>query len=190
MIKTYINKTTDLLLKLKILGLIILLLTCTSCGFHLQHEKFSFPGATIYLQTNNPYSNLAQALKRELRANNITVTTTPPTQGLILTILSDTNTQTLISSSNTQQTNQYNLQVNVIFNLSTHNQTPIIGPESLIEIRTLTVQASQVLGSSTESLLLYPAMRSAIAHAIIQRITSPQVTKLIRTTLKNNFLPT
>jgi len=150
------------------------------CGFHLQGERH-FPTSLqrIYLSTNDPYGHLARQLQQYLITSHVQLAKSPSEANVLLRIISDVASQDLLSVSSTQQTRQYILRVTVIFDIADAKGTPLITPQSLVETRSLTVQSNQILGSSNEATLLYQQMRRMLAYAIINRITSEEITQMI-----------
>lgn len=176
---------------IRLLSLLSLAALFSGCGFHLQGEKTLAPPLhRLYLQTNDPYGTLARSLQQYLRLSNVYLVSSPAQASTILAIRDDTTSQELLSVSGTQQTRQYNLKVTVIFDITDSTGRPLIGPQTLIETRTMTVQANQILGSSNEANLFYQQMRRNISYAIINRIASNEVTEAITNSLSHTSTPT
>lgn len=157
---------------------------CTSvligCGFHLQGEvPLAPPLKKLYLQTDDPYGTLSRDLQENMKLSHVVLVDSPDQAETILAITHDDATQTLLSVSGTQQTRQYNLAVTVTFNVSDNKGNPIIGDQTLQESRTITVQSNQILGSSNEATLYYQQMRQILATAIMNRLSSTDVTDTI-----------
>lgn len=162
----------------------LLLLTCclllTSCGFHLQGEaKLAPPLHRLYLQTPDPYGNLARNLKQYLKMSKVRLVPSPTQAETILAVTRDETAQEFISVSATTQTRQYRLKVTVVFEITNSKGQVIIDPQTLVEERIITIQSNQILGSSNETALLYQQMRRALAYAIINRIASRDITRAI-----------
>lgn len=154
-----------------------------SCGFHLQGEKhLAQPLQNLYLQTPDPYGQLARSLKQYLKLSKVRLGATPAEATTILTITQDEPSQELLSVSGTQQTRQYTLRVTVTFNITTTKGVTILGPQTLSESRTITIQSNQILGSSNEANLFYQQMRRNLAYSILNRIASREVTRILNET--------
>ncbi|VVC76234.1 LPS-assembly lipoprotein LptE [Aquicella siphonis] len=168
-----------------------LLLLClgfalAGCGFHLQGEtRLAPPLHRMYLQTSDPYGQLARNLQQYLKLSKVQLVSSPQEATAILNILHDNTSQELLSVSGTQQTRQYTLKVTVTFEISDAKGRTIISPQTLSESRTMTVQSNQVLGSSNEASLFYQQMRRTLAYAIMKRIASKEITQAI----ENAFHP-
>ena len=55
----------------------------------------------------------------------------------------------------------------------------LVETQTLSEERTMTIQSDQILGGSNEANLIYQQMRQALSYAIINRISSQEITDLI-----------
>lgn len=152
----------------------------SSCGFHLQGEKkLALPLQRLYLQTRDPYGYLARNLQESLIMSHVCLATCPSDASTILNILQDYNSQTLLTVNSTTQTRQYELRVTVVFEISDHCGRLIIPPQTLTESRVITIQSNQILGSSNETNLYYQQMRRTLANAIMNRISSKEITCLV-----------
>ncbi len=154
-------------------------MTCclSACGFHLQGEtNLATPLHRMYLQAQDPYGPLARYLQDYLKMSHVQLVAAPDLANSILVIENDRNSQSLLSVSATQQTRQYNLSVNVTFSVTNKNGRVIIAPQSFTETRALTIQSSQVLGSSNEAANIYQQIRRSLAAAIINRLSSQEIT--------------
>jgi LPS-assembly lipoprotein len=162
------------------LALFSFIFLLTACGFHLQSKaKLAEPLHRMYIQATDPYSHFVRYLEQYLKMSDINLVTTIAEANTLFVIMKDEASQELLSVSSTQQTRQYNLKVTVIFQITDTRGRVLIGPQVLSENRVITVQASQILGSSNETNMIYQQMRRMIAYAIINRLTSNEVTKII-----------
>ncbi|MBX3709756.1 MAG: hypothetical protein KIT56_03415 [Gammaproteobacteria bacterium] len=167
-------------LTFKFITLCLTLMALASCGFHPQGEtQLAMPLHQLYLQTPDPYGQLARSIQQYLKMSKVQLTASPAEAHTILSILHDDTSQELLSVSGTQQTRQYTLKVTVIFEINDAKGRTIVSPQTLSESRTITVQSNQVLGSSNEANLFYQQMRHTLAYAIINRIASREITKNI-----------
>ena len=152
----------------------------TACGFHLHGEMpLAPPLHHMYLQAHDPYGSLARDLQGYLKMSNVELASSPENANTILVILKDENLQQLQSVSGTQQTRQYELKVNVVFEINDTKGRTLVSPQTLSESRTITIQSNQILGSSNETNLYYQQMRRLLAYAIMNRMASKDVTNAI-----------
>lgn len=165
---------------LKLLIILLLTTTLSSCGFHLQREMPLAPALhRLYLQSAEPYGMLARNLKQYLKLSKVELTASPKEAQTVLVILRDQNIETLLSVNATQKTRQYNLYVVVDFQITDANGRIIVPPQSLTETRIITIQSNQILGGSNAASLLYQDLRRAISYAIMNRLASHEITNLI-----------
>lgn len=162
-----------------------LILCLMSCTFQPQSAlSMASPLQTMYLQTADPYGNLAQFLRDALLRSNIKLTNTPETANSILVITADQTSQDLLSVNDTQQTRQYNLHVTVSFIVTNRKGVSLLPQQTITETRAITVQSNQILGSSNEATLSFQQMRRALANAIVFRLASHQVTAIVNDSAK------
>lgn len=167
-------------MNIRLFFILLFSLSLTGCGFHLQGEKHLAPPLhRLYLQTPDPYGQLARSLKQYLKMSGVKLVSSPHDATTVLTILRDEPTQELLSVSGTQQTRQYTLIVTVTFEISDPKGLTLVSPQTLSESRTITIQSNQVLGSSNEANLFYQQMRRTLAYNILNRIASREISHLI-----------
>ena len=152
----------------------------SACGFHLQRgRELALPLHRLQLQAQDPYGALSRYLKQYLHFSHVKIVDNAAQADTILSILADVSSQTLISVSGTQQTRQYNLVVAVTFTLTDTKGHILLPAETLSESRVVTIQSSQILGSSNEVNLFSQQMHRAIANAIINRLAAKEVVQII-----------
>lgn len=164
----------------KVFATFCMALLLVSCGFHLQGIlPLAEPLKRLCLQTPDSYGYLARNLEQYLRMSGVVLVTDPKLASATLQVTADDNSQKLISISSTQQTRQYNLIVTVNFQINDQQGRVILPTQILTEARTITVQSSQILGSSNEANMFYQQMRRNLAYAIMNRIASKEVTQVV-----------
>ena len=152
----------------------------SACGFHLRGEAPLSPSLkNLYIQTADPYGALTRNLRVYLKTSGVELTDSPQSARTILHIISDTQSQQLLSVSGLQQTRQYNLLLTVVFEVTTPKGTILVPPQTLTESRILTTLSDQILSSTNEQTTLYQQMRLAIVYDIINRLSSHDVTNLL-----------
>ena len=162
------------------LGLMLAFLSLSACGFHLRGEMpLAKPLHSLYIQSIDPYGVLVKELEQSLKMSHVTLTANPNDADTTLVITRDDTAQTLLSVGGTQQTRQYQLSVTVTFEIVDATGRVIIAPQSIAEARVITIQSSQILGSSNEASLYFQQMRRQLASAIMYRLASRQVTNAI-----------
>lgn len=160
------------------------------CGFHMQGEvPLAPPLKRMYLQTDDPYGSLSRDLQQHLKLSHVTLVPEQSDADTVLAITQDSATQSLLSVSGTQQTRQYNLTVTVVFSLLDNHGNTLLSNQSLQETRAITVQSNQILGSSNEANLYYQQMRRILAQAIMNRLSSQEVTESVNAAFTKPVTP-
>lgn len=151
-----------------------------SCGFHLQGPMPLVQQLhTLYLQAADPYGQLEKSLRDYLKQSQVQLVEKSELAKTELVILQDEETQELLSVNATQQTRQYNLHVNVAFEITDNQGNTIVNSQKLTETRTLTMQSNTVLGSSNEATLYYQQMRRSLAIRIMNILSSGNVSQTV-----------
>ncbi len=164
--------------RLRIIVMLFCLTILAGCGFHLRGEiTLAPPLKRLYLQSPQPYGELARNLRQGLKAADVQLTDTPQQAATVLDILSEKTTQQLLSVGGTQQTRQYNLLLSVVFQVTTPTGKVLIPPQTVTDTQALTVQADQILGGSNEQNNLYHQMRQDIVFDLLNRLASRTATE-------------
>lgn len=166
--------------------IMVCLISCflSGCGFHLQGQmSLAPPLQRIYLQTTDPYGLLARHLRQYLHASHVEVVNSIADADAALVILQNDETDVLLSVNSTQQTRQFNLILNVTFEITDNKGAILVIPQVMSESRTITTQSNLILGSSNEANLFYQQMKRAIAYKIVMRIASKDITEILITAL-------
>lgn len=165
--------------------LLIVILCLSSCGFQLRGSApLSPPLKRLYIQTANPYGTLTNNLRDYLKTSGVEVTDSPQNALTVLHIISETQSQQLLSVSGLQQTRQYSLTLAVTFEVTTPQGVVLMPALTLSENRTLTTLSDLILAGTNEQNTLYQQMRQAIIYDIINRLSSRDVTILLMKTDK------
>ena len=159
---------------------LFLFICLTACGFKLRGElPLAPPLHNLYLQTADPYGELARNLKLYLKSSGVHLTDTANTASTVFVIQKEETSQQLLSVGGTQQTRQYNLILAVTFEITTPQGVVLVPSQLLSQSRTIPIQSNQILGGSNEANNLYSQMRQSIVYDIMSRIASQDVTKLV-----------
>lgn len=156
----------------------------TGCGFHLQGEiELAPPLHRLSLKAPDAYGQLARNLQQYLKASKVQLVSSPAEAKTVLVILQDNPSEELISVSGTNQTRQYYLRVTVVFEITDPIGRVLVSPQTLVALRTITIQSNQILGGSNEATLFYQQMRRELAYAIMNRIASKEITRTLMAAL-------
>jgi LPS-assembly lipoprotein len=144
-----------------------------SCGFHLRGpETLAPPLHRIYVKIGDPYGQLAKNIKQSLLLSQVEITSSPESATTVLDIVSEKTGQQLLGVGGTQQTRQYKLTLTVTFQVTDSKGSVLVPLQQVAEWRTISIQASQVLGGSNEANSLYQQMRQAIVFDIMTLLGS------------------
>jgi LPS-assembly lipoprotein len=143
------------------------------CGFRLQGVADELPVETAqtYLETENPYSEFYDSLRRALRERGASVVETPQDARAILRILEDNAGQRILSVSARNVPREYEVYYVVTFSLEAEGR-PLIEPESLILTRSYTYDETEVLGKSAEENELRQSLAADLARQVVRRIAA------------------
>ena len=160
--------------------LILLLISITSCGYHLRGSMpLAPPLHKLYLETTDPYGLLTRYLKQFLKVSGVTLVEKCEDSTAVLIILREATSQQLLGMSGTQQTRQYNLILNVTFQVNDPLGKVLIPPQNIMETRSFTIKSDQILAGSNEANNLYNQMRQAIVYDMMARLSSNEMTRLL-----------
>jgi LPS-assembly lipoprotein len=150
------------------------------CGYHWRGPMtLAPPLQKMYLQTSNPYGQLARNLRQYLKMSHVHLVTKPQDASTILALLSENTTEQLLGISGTQQTRQYNLILTVTFQVTDQHGRLLVPPQTVYETRALTLNSGQILSGSNQAESLYQQMRQAIIYAIVSQLAAENITALL-----------
>jgi LPS-assembly lipoprotein len=162
------------------LSLLALCSLLSACGFHFRGQvPLAPPLKKMYLQSEDPYSQLTRNVKQSLKISGVELVDTADKADTILDIIRETNSEQLLSIGGTQQTRQYNITLTVTFQITDAHGKVLVPIESLSETRSLTILSNQILGGSNEENNLFVQMRRAIVYDIMSRLSSSDVSALV-----------
>lgn len=162
-----------------IITLLLTLMLC-ACGFHpRQPLPLAKPLQNLYVQSRTPYGSLTRNLKQYLQMSGVRLATSPQQATTILNITQEIMSQDLLSINSSQQTRQYNLRLSVTFEITDPQGGILIAPQTLTELRPLTLQSNQILAGSNQASQLYHEMRRALIFNLMNRLASKGVTNAL-----------
>src|SRR5579872_5960711 len=161
----------------KIVTVFLLALLLSACGFHWRKPlPLAKPLQNIYVQSRNPYDDLTRNIKQYLQMSGVHLASSPQQASVILNLTQEIMTQDLLSINSSQQTRQYNLRLAVTFEITDARGQLRIAPQTITELRPLTLQSNQILAGSNQATQLYHDMRRAIIYNIMNRLSSKNIT--------------
>jgi len=160
-----------------ILVLCLLLLSLSGCGFRLhQPLPLAKPLQNIYVQSRTPYGDLTRNIKQYLQMSGAQLSPSPQKAATILNITQESATQDLLSVNSSQQTRQYNLRLSVTFEITDPQGRVLVPPQTLTELRPLTLQSNQILAGSNQATQIYQDMRHALTFNLMNLLASKGIT--------------
>jgi LPS-assembly lipoprotein len=164
----------------KLIATLFLLLTLSACGFHLRQPlPLAKPLQNIYVQSRTPYGDLTRNIKQYLQMSGVHLAASPEQAATVLNITQEVMSQDLISINSSQQTRQYNLRLSVTFEVTDPKGSILIAPQTLTELRPLTLQSNQILAGSNQATQIYRDMRRALTFNLMNRLASKGVTSAL-----------
>ena len=152
---------------------LLLSLMLAGCGFHLREPlSLAKPLQNIYVQSRDPYGDLVRNIKQDLRMSGVHLAASPQEASTILNITQEIQSQDLLSINSSQQTRQYNLRLAVTFEITDIHGKILLDPQTVTEIRPLTLQSNQILAGSNQATQLYQDMRRSLTYSLMNRLTS------------------
>lgn len=147
--------------------------TLAGCGFHLQGTEGELPTATAqtYLQTDDPYSDFYENLRRALRERGANVVESPQDASAVLRIIEDSYGQRILSVSARNVPREYEIFYTVTFSLETGG-SEVLAPESMLVTRSYTWDETQVLGKNAEENALRQSLARDLALRVLRRIAA------------------
>jgi LPS-assembly lipoprotein len=165
------------------LFMLLLLVCLTGCGFRLRGSGSISPLSPklkkIYIHSTTPYSALQKELKSYLTSMGAMIMPNKKSASVTLDLISEQKTQSLLSVSGSQNTREYQLKYTVAFQLIYPNGNVIVPPQSAVQLRTITIESSQLLGNTAEMQTLYQEMQHDVIAGMIDRLSSNNVRHLL-----------
>ena len=153
--------------------IILLVLTLSSCGFHLRGHNLKsagFPFKSLYLNSTAPTPFVAD-LKTSLELYNIQLTPTADNADLTLVIVSESPDKQILALSGAGQVLEYQLRYRVSLRAYDKQMVEWMPADEILLQRTLTYDPAQILAKEQEEALLYRDMRSDAVQQVMRRLS-------------------
>jgi LPS-assembly lipoprotein len=146
------------------------LLALGGCGFHLE-GRTPLPATVVtpYVATEDRQSDFVQSLERALLANGAQLSTDRAKASAVITVLRDNVKQRVLSVSNLNQPNEYELTYTVSFSV-TAGDKELLPPQELSATRTYSFDARLLLAKGHEADILRGAMAQDLADMVMRRL--------------------
>ena len=149
----------------------ILLGLLSACGFHLRGDVDLPPALEeTYLESENPYTGMARALRIELEAAGGRILESGEGATAVLHIVREISENRILSVGSTGKASEYELFNEVVFSLSDAQGKVLIKPQTLRMSRDLVFDETELLGKISEAEGIHRQMRRNLARQIIIRI--------------------
>lgn len=149
----------------------LLLALLPACGFQLRGDvELPLALQETYLESKNPYTGMARALRVELEAAGGSIMESREQAAAVLHIIREISENRILSVGSTGKASEYELFNEVIFSLSDAQGEVLIEPQTLRMTRDLVFDETELLGKISEAEGIHRQMRRNMARQIIIRI--------------------
>ncbi|MEN8800922.1 MAG: LPS assembly lipoprotein LptE [Thiogranum sp.] len=156
---------------LHVAAIALLLALLPACGFHLRGDVELPPALQeTYLESRNPYTGMARALRVELEAAGGRIVESSENASAVLHIVREISENRILSVGSTGKASEYELFNEVVFSLIDAEGKVLIKPQSLRMTRDLVFDETELLGKISEAEGIHRQMRRNLARQIIIRI--------------------
>lgn len=150
---------------------LILIFLLAGCGFHLRGSQgVDVALERIHVSAANVYGAFVQELERTLQQSGIEVVDSSAAAPWSLRVLGERTSRRAIATTSRVQVSEYELRMEVRFELLDTNGDTVIEPVSLIAERIYSFDSSSLVGSSEEEELLKEEMRRDLIGQMIRRV--------------------
>jgi LPS-assembly lipoprotein len=140
------------------------------CGFHLEgHTALPAAVKTPYLEAEDAQSDFVQSLRRALLMNGAQLTERKGEASAVVSILKDNLKQRVLSVSNLNQPNEYELTYTVSFSVSAGDKE-LLPPQEISTTRTYSFDSRSLLAKGHEADILRGAMAHDLADMVMRRL--------------------
>jgi LPS-assembly lipoprotein len=140
------------------------------CGFHLEgHTALPAAVKTPYLEAEDAQSDFVQSLRRALLMNGAQLTARKGEASAVVSILKDNLKQRVLSVSNLNQPNEYELTYTVSFSVSAGDKE-LLPPQEISTTRTYSFDSRALLAKGHEADILRGAMAHDLAEMVMRRL--------------------
>jgi LPS-assembly lipoprotein len=140
------------------------------CGFHLEgHTALPAAVKTPYLEAEDAQSDFVQSLRRALLMNGAQLTERKGEASAVVSILKDNLKQRVLSVSNLNQPNEYELTYTVSFSVSAGDKE-LLAPQEISTTRTYSFDSRSLLAKGHEADILRGAMAHDLADMVMRRL--------------------
>lgn len=141
-----------------------------ACGFHLEgHTPLPESLRTPYVETQDRQSDFVQSLQRALLSNGAHLAPDRDKASATVNILKDNLKRRVVSVSNLNQPNEYEITYTVTFSVSAGDKE-LLAPQDVSATRVFSFNESQLLAKGNEEDVLRTAMAHDLADMVMRRL--------------------
>jgi LPS-assembly lipoprotein len=123
-----------------------------------------------------PYSELAAAIRREIRANGSTrLTETPADAEVRLEVLADIKDKLILALNTQGRVREYQLRQRFVFRLVSKSGQEIMPSNEIFLRRELAFDDTQLLAKQQEEALLYRDMQNDLVQQLLRRLAAAKM---------------
>jgi LPS-assembly lipoprotein len=149
---------------------IALALCLAACGFHLEgHTPLPESLRAPYVETQDRQSDFVQSLQRALLSNGAHLAPDKDKASATVNILKENLKRRVVSVSNLNQPNEYEITYTVTFSVSAGDKQ-LLAPQDVTATRVFSFNESQLLAKGHEEDVLRTAMARDLADIVMRRL--------------------
>jgi LPS-assembly lipoprotein len=146
------------------------LLTLGGCGFHLEgHTALPAAVKRPFVDTQDRQSDFVQSLEHSLLLNGAQLASERARASAVVTILKDNVRQRVLSVSNLNEPNEYELTYTVSFSVTAGDQE-LLPPQEVSTTRDYSFDPRALLAKGHEADILRGAMAQDLADMVMRRL--------------------
>ena len=144
-----------------------------ACGFHLQgHTPLPAAVKSPYVEAPDRQSDFVQYLRHDLLSNGAQQKQEKSEASVVVSILRDSVARRVLTTSATNQPNQYEITYTVAFSVTAAAGQELLPPEELSATRTYSFQEQLLLAKGHEEDILRKDMARDLAELVMRRLSS------------------
>jgi len=144
-----------------------------ACGFHLQgHTPLPAAVKSPYVEAPDRQSDFVQYLRHDLLSNGAQLKQEKSEASVVVSILRDSVSRRVLTTSATNQPNQYEITYTVAFSVTAAAGQELLAPEELSATRTYSFQEQLLLAKGHEEDILRKDMARDLAELVMRRLSS------------------
>ena len=148
----------------------LLALALGACGFHLEgHATLPAAVKTPFIDTQDRQSDFVQSLERSLLMNGAQLAPEKSKATAVVSILKDDVKPRVLSVSNLNQPNEYELTYTVSFSVTAGGKE-LLPPQEISVTRSYSFDAHLLLAKGHEADILKAAMARDLADMVMRRL--------------------